>query len=350
MIVINPITTLNLGLFAKKHWKIVLTVFLLLLFMPIMAIIAIFPMAKPEYVDDYKAIADDLGTNWVDVLIIDTIKRDNDFKDIKYEEILYSNLDFMQLKVRVYKYKKVKQEDGSYDWEWVYQRTNTYRNSKQILGFLAGYDVSTSKGVMKAINTIDNTDQYDVEIIYKDTIDMFSSFNEEQVEWAYFLISSNGIQHMYGEYVELPEFIEVTTKGFFAHPTPTINRITSAFGNRTDPISGKPAFHRGIDLSNGPSSRGEPIIASADGIVEQVSYSNGSYGYFVKMKHTDKDGNTWYTRYAHMNQINVEQGDKLKQGDVLGGVGKTGYSTGFHLHFEIYFGTQLVNPVDFIDK
>ncbi len=349
MIIINPIVAFKLGLTAKKHWKFILTAVIIILFMPILLIVSVFPLAKPEYVEDYKNIAKDLGTNWVDVLIIDTVKRNNDFKNIEYQDILNSNLNFLQLKVKVYIYKKVLQDDGTYKWEWVYQNTNTYRNSKEITKFLSYYNLYNSKDVMKAIKKTDDSEQYDIQIIYKDLTDMFSSFNDKQVQWAYFLISNNGIQQMYGEYVDLPDFIQVTTKGFFAHPTPTLHIITSPFGNRSDPITGKPAFHRGIDLS-GSNAHGQPIVASADGVVEQVSYSNGSYGYFVKMKHIDKDGNTWFTRYAHMSQIDVNQGDKLKQGAVLGGVGSTGYSTGDHLHFEIYFGTQLVNPLDFIGK
>lgn len=343
MIKITP-----LMLTEKKYWKYLLIILSVILIVPILVIVTVFPMAKPEYVDDYKSIANVIGTNWVDVLLIDTIKRNNNFENISYDDILNANLNFLQLKVDVYELEKVKQPNGKYEWVWVYKRTDKYKNSKEIRKFLSGYKISTAKDFIKTIDKLNETPQYNIEIIYKDVIDMFSSFNKQQTEWAYLLISTNGVQKMYGEYVELPEFIEVTTNGFFAHPTPTIHTITSYFGNRIDPISGEPAFHRGIDLSKGPSSQGEPIIASADGIVEQVSYSNGSYGYFVKMKHIDNEGNIWYTRYAHMEQINVKQGEKLKQGDVLGSVGKTGYSTGYHLHFEIYFGTQLVDPLNYI--
>lgn len=347
MIVIDPILAVKLGLTAKKHWKAVLAVVLLVAFMPVLIVFTIFPLAKPEYVEDYKSIADIFSIGWVETLIIDTVRRDNNFEDIEYTDILNSNVDFLQLNVKEYEYKKIKQKDGSYDWEWVYKRTVTYTGSKQINKFLSDYDLKTAKDCMNAIEDLDNTEKYDIEIIYRDFVDMLAPFNDEQKEWAYGLLASNSIQQMYGEYVELPEFIEVTTDGFFAWPAPTLKVITSPYGNRADPKTGKPVFHRGIDIS-GQNAHGQPVIASADGTVEQVSLNaNSSYGYFVKIIHKDKDGNTWHTRCAHMSQINVKQGDKLKQGDVLGAVGNTGYSTGAHLHFEIYFETQLINPIDF---
>lgn len=344
MIIIDPILAFKLGLEAKKHWKVILTILLFIIFMPVLAVFSIFPLAKPEYVEDYKSIANEFSIGWVETLIIDTVRRENDFENITYTDILDSNLDFLQLKVDKYVFKKIRQEDGSFEWEWVYQSTITYTGSRQINKFLSGYNLKTAKDYMNAISNLDSTEEYDIEIIYKDFVDMLAPFNDEQKEWAYGLLSSNGIQQMYGEYVELPEFIAVTADGFFAWPTPTLKVITSPYGNRADPKTGKPVFHRGIDIA-GQNAHGQPIIASADGTVEQVSLSaNSSYGYFVKIVHKDKDGNTWHTRYAHMSQINVKQGDILKQGDVLGAVGNTGYSTGSHLHFEIYFETQLINP------
>lgn len=101
------------------------------------------------------------------------------------------------------------------------------------------------------------------------------------------------------------------------------------------------ASHTGIDLTTGTAGQiqGKPIYASKAGTVVQ-SYSSDSWGNTVLIRHDDtKDssGNCYYTRYAHMENLGPAVGTKVSQGDRLGTVGNTGKSTGYHLHFHIYW-------------
>ncbi len=104
--------------------------------------------------------------------------------------------------------------------------------------------------------------------------------------------------------------------------------ITSAFGWRTDPISGQQQFHSGTDLG---APAGTPVLAAYSGKVETADWLGG-YGLAVVIQH--KQGSL-ETLYGHMSEIFVKPGDEIQQGKVIGRVGSTGYSTGPHLHFEI---------------
>lgn len=104
--------------------------------------------------------------------------------------------------------------------------------------------------------------------------------------------------------------------------------ITSPFGMRTHPISGKSEFHQGTDLGAG---MGAPILAAYTGQVMQ-SGSNGGLGNSVTLAH----GPYVRTRYGHMSQVAVQTGQIIKQGTIIGYVGSTGMSTGPHLHFELW--------------
>ena len=105
--------------------------------------------------------------------------------------------------------------------------------------------------------------------------------------------------------------------------------ITSAFGWRIHPIAGESRFHSGTDLG---APQGTPVMAVFDGKV-QIADIMGGYGLAIVLRH-DKD--TEETLYAHLSEAFVKPGDTVKQGEVIGRVGSTGYSTGPHLHFEFH--------------
>ncbi|OIP70732.1 MAG: hypothetical protein AUK48_13495 [Oscillatoriales cyanobacterium CG2_30_44_21] len=107
---------------------------------------------------------------------------------------------------------------------------------------------------------------------------------------------------------------------------PTI--ISSLFGDRVHPITGQVRFHQGTDLA---APEGTPVVAAFSGTVEIAGWAGG-YGLMVSITH----GDTHETRYAHLSEVLVESGQKVKQGTVIGLVGSTGMSTGAHLHFEIW--------------
>ncbi|MDP6669737.1 MAG: M23 family metallopeptidase [Candidatus Krumholzibacteria bacterium] len=118
-------------------------------------------------------------------------------------------------------------------------------------------------------------------------------------------------------------------------------RTTSRYGRRIDPFTGKPSFHRGLDLG---APKGTPIFSTADGRVRKVRYSNVHFGNTVEVDH----GNGFVTRYAHCDRIEVSKGQKVARGDVIAGVGSTGHSTAPHLHYEVIRDDKAMNPRDFI--
>lgn len=101
----------------------------------------------------------------------------------------------------------------------------------------------------------------------------------------------------------------------------------SGFGWRTDPFTGRTAFHEGIDF---PSPIGTPIVAAAGGVVIAAEYHH-EYGNMLEIDH----GNNIVTRYAHTSKIVVNVGDIVRRGQHVADIGSTGRSTGAHLHFEV---------------
>ena len=115
-------------------------------------------------------------------------------------------------------------------------------------------------------------------------------------------------------------------------------RMSSGFGKRRHPVLGYTKMHKGVDFA---ASRGTPIFAAGDGVVEKSGWFS-SYGKYVRIRHNSK----LKTAYAHMSKIKpaVKQGRRVKQGQVIGYVGTTGRSTGPHLHYEVMVNGTQVNP------
>jgi murein DD-endopeptidase MepM/ murein hydrolase activator NlpD len=116
--------------------------------------------------------------------------------------------------------------------------------------------------------------------------------------------------------------------------------FTSGFGVRFDPFNGRTAMHAGVDMAG---RYGEPIYASADGIVDSAGW-NGAYGNAIDIGH----GRGLSTRYGHLSRVLVRAGDAVKKGDLIGRMGSTGRSTGTHLHYEVRVDGRAVNPMPFL--
>ncbi len=116
--------------------------------------------------------------------------------------------------------------------------------------------------------------------------------------------------------------------------------LTSGFGARRDPITGHRSFHPAIDIAAPP---GREVRATADGIVTRAGRIGG-LGNAVYLSH----GFGITTRFGHMSRLAVEPGQKVQQGDVIGYVGSTGRSTGYHLHYEVHVDGQAINPLGYI--
>ena len=115
---------------------------------------------------------------------------------------------------------------------------------------------------------------------------------------------------------------------------------SSGFGMRSDPFTARSEFHRGMDFNG---SRGSDILAVADGVVT-FSGRHSSYGNMVDIDH----GNGYMTRYAHNERNTVEPGTRVRAGEVIAKMGKTGRATGVHVHFEVWLNDRPVNPSSYL--
>jgi len=116
--------------------------------------------------------------------------------------------------------------------------------------------------------------------------------------------------------------------------------ISSTFGVRTDPFTGKLAFHKGVDLAG---KEGTQVDSVGAGVVTWAGARLG-YGNLVEITH----GNGYVTRYGHNEKVLVKVGDMVKKGQAIALMGSTGRSTGPHVHFEVYFNGQAVDPMKYI--
>ncbi|MCC8020322.1 MAG: M23 family metallopeptidase [Rikenellaceae bacterium] len=113
-----------------------------------------------------------------------------------------------------------------------------------------------------------------------------------------------------------------------------------AFGGRNHPLLGRYQMHTGIDLG---ADRGVPVYATGDGVVVADPDRGTGYGIQVLINH----GFGYKTRYAHLNKSYVTPGQHVRRGEVIGEVGSTGRSSGPHLHYEVIYMNQHVNPINY---
>jgi murein DD-endopeptidase MepM/ murein hydrolase activator NlpD len=133
----------------------------------------------------------------------------------------------------------------------------------------------------------------------------------------------------------------VYSGGVMGWPVPSSHNISSPFGPRVNPISGRTEIHTGIDI---PAPSGSPIVASAAGKVIYAQWNSGGYGNMIGIDH----GGGIATYYCHCSSIVTSVGQTVSRGQLIGRVGTTGYSTGNHCHFEVRVNGVAKNPLSFL--
>ena len=181
-----------------------------------------------------------------------------------------------------------------------------------------------------------NVENYDIDIIYQ-------IIQNASMDFSPFLSAVENFFETRKEYLD-----QVPSIWPMAYSP--IMRITEGFGYRIYPFTGTLEFHKGIDIASEGNSK---VLASADGIVanhfippeQEGTYGgNDVYGGMIEIDH----GNGFLTRYAHLSQTFIHEGNIVKRGDVIGVVGNTGKSVGIHLHYEVERNGKLVNPIDYL--
>lgn len=147
---------------------------------------------------------------------------------------------------------------------------------------------------------------------------------------------------------ELQELLEEKVRIWASRPAiqpidnRQLDRLHLTFGPRMHPIFGRVIDHKGLDFT---ASKGTPVYATGDGKVIKA-YHSGSYGKVIFVNH----GHGFETRYAHLFSFNAKPGDRVKRGQVIGYVGNTGNSVSSHLHYEVLYKSEHINPINFFQR
>ncbi len=151
-----------------------------------------------------------------------------------------------------------------------------------------------------------------------------------------------GFAHEEGELKQLSTHLkeQQTLLNFTPSIWPVRGWVSSHFGYRVSPFTGRRELHKGLDIVN---RRGTPVVSTADGEVVFAGYKNG-YGKMVIVDH----GLDRITKYGHLSKITVHSGDTVTRGQELGKIGSSGRSTGPHLHYEVVVNGKAVDPVDYL--
>ncbi len=172
----------------------------------------------------------------------------------------------------------------------------------------------------------------EVQPIYLSTEEEYGDIPASRLypEWSSDKVNPYGIRL---ENIEDTISIDVS---MFCFPLPKYYRVTSEFGFR------RGRHHNGIDLK---LNRGDSVVAAFDGMVRIAKSQRGGYGKYVVLRHS----NGLETVYGHLNKILVKEGQSVATGEMIGEGGNTGRSTGPHLHFEVRYLGQAINPRDMVN-
>ncbi|BDQ12380.1 M23 family metallopeptidase [Sediminibacterium sp. TEGAF015] len=163
---------------------------------------------------------------------------------------------------------------------------------------------------------------------------MAAQLNNLSLRMAYQLKSFNAIENM----VKNKEKLIAAIPSIQPISNRQLNRVSSGFGYRIDPVYKDRRLHPGLDFT---APIGTPIYATADGVIKDAGFNTGGYGNRVVINH----GFGYETLYAHMVRIKARVGARVKRGEVIGYVGSTGKSTGPHLHYEVHKNGIQLDPI-----
>jgi murein DD-endopeptidase MepM/ murein hydrolase activator NlpD len=215
--------------------------------------------------------------------------------------------------VNAFEYSRMKDKLNYYSKQFSEMESTLFALKKAETEFSRLFSKGSKEKVLESVDTVD-TGSLDIENLkqqIKKTVDNVGEIKE---------------------YLHIQRDIFISTpRGF-----PVEGGISSRFGNRENPRNGEEQFHTGIDIS---SAQGSPVRATADGIVSFAGWNGGS-GNLVGLEH----GHGYSTFYAHNKTISVRVGQKVKRGEVISYSGSTGYSTGPHVHYEIWKDGRPVDP------
>ena len=225
--------------------------------------------------------------------------------------------------------------------------TDRYRDIDDRLKLLERRDNEVYRSVFEATPIPDSARAKQIES--KKELQLVAGMgNSEMTEGIYNSLNTiyNRIANQEGSYKEIEKMIKNKEKLLASTPAiqplsnRDLNRLSSGFGYRIDPVYKTVKFHPGLDFS---APQGTPIYATAEGTVQTAGNLGNGYGNHIVIQH----GYSYSTLYGHMSRIKAKRGQRVKRGEVIGYVGSTGKSTGSHLHYEVLKGRKRLDPIYF---
>jgi murein DD-endopeptidase MepM/ murein hydrolase activator NlpD len=205
------------------------------------------------------------------------------------------------------------------------RRMLKFHNEKALLKGLATSGGPSEEDAQHLGELLDNDPQEAVSTAESSMVDLMQAASEREKRFD-----------------EIRRYVQKKSTLLASRPTgwPVKGWISSGFGERNSPLTGKEGFHTGVDIAN---DMGSPIHATADGEVAYAGWEGG-YGKLVIVRH----GNGYATYYGHLSELRTSVGKPIKRGDVVGLMGATGNTTGPHLHYEVRVFGAAVNPVKYL--
>jgi len=200
------------------------------------------------------------------------------------------------------------------------------------LRILANYQITKDKKMLLGIGGSGNTQTKIKDLLDQDQVKLVSGMRKNIHQL------NEDADVMEKSFTELLKFLREQKSLLAATPSiwPVKGWVTSGFGSRRSPFSSGMEFHGGLDIA---TRMGKEVICPADGFVVEVT-NQAAEGNIIKVDH----GYGMMTSYSHLSKFAIKQGSRVKRGDVLGYVGSTGRSTGYHLHYSVYVNKIAVNP------
>ena len=265
--------------------------------------------------------------NILNSMIAEIYKKDN--RDII--NIVLMSRDFIEFISRYKMMGLLLKQDADAVTEVKDKKARLLSLNENILSLMA--DQKSERGDIEQLIEMSVNKKREIEGIYNEKVDLFS---EAKANKDALIAMENQLTAKENEVTDILKDYKTGNAPTGKFLWPTNGKISSNFGPRTSKATGNTRMHKGMDIY---ASLGTPVIASDSGQVITAEY-DGGYGYSVLLYH----GGGVATFYAHLSGFNVGAGQYVERGQVIGYVGNTGYTTGYHLHFEVRIDGEPHNP------
>ena len=236
--------------------------------------------------------------------------------------------------------KRLKRENQKLEEQYKYL-SKKYLQTEKVINELIERDKNIYRAIFESEPPSDSDNKIDFSLY--DSLSNADLVKINSLHLTNVLKNSKKSKNIYNEIISgLPDDIEELRKIPAIQPIPNkdLKQVIYGFGKRIDPVYKTSVFHSGVDFA---APIGTQVFATADGRVTQANQRIRGLGKHIEINH----GNDFVTIYAHLSEMSVHAGETVKRGQVIGFVGNSGKSLVSHLHYEVHFKDEAINPVHF---